>query len=311
MQGVGNGKIAVLMGGPGPENPVSLRSGRAVAAALRSLGFDVEEIEIACPDFRPPPGLRVAVNMVHGVFGEDGQLQELLERHGIPFTGEGAEGSRLAFDKVLAKRRFADAGVPTPDWEVVRAGERPRRITPPLVLKPPRQGSSVGVEIVREADALDDALRRVGTHDDEILVEAYVEGRELTVGILGTTVLPVILIVPREGFYDFRNKYPWLDPTGGSQHLCPAPIGEESTRRVQDVAMAAHRSLGLEVYSRVDVLLDGSGRPFVLEINTLPGMTEASLLPDAAARAGIGFAELCRRIVDISLERWERRERCR
>jgi D-alanine-D-alanine ligase len=246
----------------------------------------------------------VAVNMVHGVFGEDGQLQEQLERHGIRYTGEGPEGSRLAFDKILAKRRFVEAGVPTPAYEVIRSGERPR-LALPLVLKPPRQGSSVGVEIVREEGALGEALARVALHGDEILVEEYIAGRELTVGILGAAVLPVIQIVPRSGFYDFVNKYPWLDSSGGSEHLCPAPITGGETALVQGAAMAAHRALGLEVYSRVDVLLDEGGRPFVLEINTLPGMTEASLLPDAAARAGIGFDDLCRRIIEISLGRWE------
>lgn len=306
MHNGGNERLAVLMGGPGPERVVSVRSGQAVARALREMGREVDEIDVEGPGFLPPPDLGIAVNMVHGLFGEDGALQELLEDRGIRYTGEGPEGSRLAFDKILAKRRFSERGVPTPAHEVIRAGERPRR-APPLVLKPPRQGSSVGVEIVRGAGELDAALERVAAHGEEILVEEYIAGRELTVGILGEMVLPVIEIVPKDGFYDFVNKYPWLDPRGGSQHLCPAPIGDGETRLVQEAAMAAHRALGLEVYSRVDVLLDAAGRPHVLEINTLPGMTEASLLPDAAARAGIGFGELCLRIIEISMARWNGR----
>jgi D-alanine-D-alanine ligase len=175
----------------------------------------------------------------------------------------------------------------------------------PFVLKAPREGSSVGVFIVKNAGEVAPAVAAAAQYGGELLAEEFVSGRELTVGILGDTVLPIIEIRARGGVYDFTNKYPFLcEGKGAADHLCPAPLDAETTARVQQAAMAAHRSLGLEVYSRVDVLLPEDGLPVVLEINTIPGMTEASLLPDAAAAAGISYGRLCERIAEISLARF-------
>lgn len=293
----------MLMGGPGSERPVSLASGAGVAAALRSLGAEVFEVDVRDAGFVVPEGVEIAFNVVHGTFGEDGQLQRILEGRGLPYTGEGVAGSELAIDKIATKQRLVERGVPTPRFEVLRAGERPS-LPLPFVLKAPKEGSSVGVYIVRDPEEVDARLAEVRGYADEILVEAYVAGRELTVGVLGERALPVVEICPKEGFYDFQNKYPFLNPqAAGADHWCPAPLDAEATRRVQQVGLEAHRALGLEVYSRVDILLDASGEPVVLEINTIPGMTQVSLLPEAAAAAGISYAALCAEVLALSERR--------
>ena len=290
-----NRLLVVLKGGPGAERDVSIRSGTSVATALRGLGARVEEIEIRGTEVDIPEGVELVFNLIHGTFGEDGQLQSLLDSRGIRYTGEGAEGSRLAFDKILTKKALALSGVPTPDWEILVEGDLPT-ISLPMVIKAPRQGSSVGVHLIHEKEGIAPALADCLIHDTEILVEKLVVGRELTVGILGEQVLPVVEIRPLDGFYDYRNKY----TKGATEYLVPAPLTGDENEAVQRVAMAAHRALGLRVYSRVDVLL-GTDGPTVLEINTIPGMTETSLLPKAAEAAGIGFPELCSRIAELSL----------
>jgi D-alanine-D-alanine ligase len=295
--------IAVLMGGPGSERKVSLKSGEGVVQALRSLGADVTAVEVDGPDFTLPAQTWMAFNVIHGTFGEDGQLQRLLEMRNVPYTGEGVAGSELAIDKIATKRRLQERGVPTPEFEVLEDGARPT-LALPLVLKAPREGSSVGVYIVREPSELEGALREARSFGGEVLAEKFVKGRELTVGVVGAEALPVVEIVARQDFYNFENKYPFLNPTAaGADHYCPAVLSPELTARVQHTALAAHRALDLEVYSRVDVLLTEAGAPFVLEINTIPGMTPSSLLPEAAAAAGIGYPELCARIVELSLSR--------
>lgn len=298
--------IALLKGGPGSERDVSLASAAGVAGALRELGADVVEIDVRDASFELPADVTCVFNIIHGTFGEDGSLQAVLEQRGVPYTGEGVECSRMAFDKIETKKRFVERGVPTPGFEVIKTGERPQ-IPVPYVVKAPRQGSSVGVSIVQTPDQVEGALRECGQYDEVLLVEQFVSGRELTVGILGDQALPIIEICPKQGFYDFKNKYPFLNPqAAGATHLCPAPMDDATTRMVQEVAMKAHRALDLEVYSRVDVLLTADGKPFVLEINTIPGMTQASLLPEAAAAAGIGYAALCGKILELSLARRKR-----
>jgi len=291
-----------LMGGPGSEREVSLASGAGVMAALREAGAEVQGFDLHEARFDVPGGFDVFFNVVHGTFGEDGGLQRLLERAGVAYTGEGPDGSELAFDKIRTRRRFAERGIPGAAFEVVRPGEAVT-LPVPLVVKAPREGSSVGVHIVRTPDQLAPALTDAARFGDEILVESFFPGRELTVGILGDRALPVVEIRPKGGVYDFRNKYPFLSPGGGADHLCPAPLDESGTRRVQATALAAHRALGLEVYSRVDILFGEEEACCVLEINTLPGMTEASLLPEAAAAAGIPYPELCARIIRLSMAR--------
>ena len=171
----------------------------------------------------------------------------------------------------------------------------------PYVVKPPREGSSVGVHIVKDEAEAKAAMEDAAKYGDEVLVEQFVEGKELTVGVLDGEVLPVVHIAPRSGFYDMSNKYPWMTGEGGTDYYCPAELSEAETKAVQAAALAAHESLGVEVYSRVDVLLDAEGKPFVLEANTIPGMTESSLLPKAAKEAGYPFGKLCLKIIDISL----------
>ncbi|HVJ56514.1 MAG TPA: D-alanine--D-alanine ligase [Terrimicrobiaceae bacterium] len=291
-------KIAVLLGGPGPEREVSLRSGAAVARTLRSLGALVQEIDVKDSSLSLPKSIDLAYNMIHGTFGEDGQIQQILERQGIPYTGEGVAGSQLAFDKILSKRAFDEHGVPTGRWHVIAAGQKPR-FEVPFVVKSPRQGSSVGVHIVKDFADLDAALEDCFRFGETVIVEEFFSGRELTVGILGDVALPIIEIVPREGFYDYQHKY----TKGASEYFVPAPIGDEATQAVRYAALAAKRALGLEIYSRVDVILASDGRLNVLEINTIPGMTETSLLPKAAAAAGLDFPTLCERIASLSMQR--------
>jgi D-alanine-D-alanine ligase len=303
-------KIAVLMGGPGSERDVSLATGRGVSKALRSLGGEVVEVDVHDENFALPKDVDLAFITIHGTFGEDGQLQEILEERGVAYTGDGVEASRAAFDKILSKEKFREHDVVTPEWEVIEVGQRPT-ISVPLVVKPARQGSTVGVVIVKDASELDSGMAEAAKYDRKLLVEKFVSGRELTIGILGDQALPILEIIPKGGFYDFNNKYPFLNPQagGGAEHVCPAEIDSNKTKQIQKQALQAFRALGLVVYGRVDVLLPDSGNPSVLEVNTIPGMTEASLLPEAAAAAGINYVDLCARIIALSRARVERSRR--
>ena len=295
------GKIAVLMGGPGSEREVSLATGRGVAKALRSLGAEVVEVDVRDENFQLPGDVDLAFITIHGTFGEDGEIQKILERRGIAYTGEGVSSSQIAFDKIRTKEKFREHGVATPTWEVIHAGQRPT-IPLPIVVKTPRQGSTVGVVIVKSENELESAIAEAAKYDRELLIEKFVSGRELTIGILGDQALPIIEIIPKGGFYDFNNKYPFLNPKagGGAEHVCPANIAAEKTNEIQKLALRAFRAAGLQVYGRVDVILPDNGPGTVLEINTIPGMTEASLLPEAAAVAGISYTDLCARIIALS-----------
>jgi D-alanine-D-alanine ligase len=304
MNTLANRKIAVLMGGPGSERTVSFATGKGVASALRSLGAEVLEVDVTGPDFELPDGVDLAFIALHGTFGEDGQVQRILEERGIAYTGEGAAESELAFDKIRSKEAFRLHGVTTPYWQIVTIGQRPT-IPIPFVIKAPRQGSTVGVHIIRNEREIDAAMADASKYDRQLLIEKFISGREVTIGILGDQALPILEIIPKGGFYDFTNKYPFLNPSagGGAEHVCPAKIPEGRTWAVQDLALRAHRALGLRVYSRVDIMLPEEGEATVLEVNTIPGMTEASLLPEAAAAAGIGYPELCARIIELSQQR--------
>jgi D-alanine-D-alanine ligase len=292
--------IPVLMGGPGREREVSLRSGAAVAQALRRFGAKVTEVDVTDPDFPLPEDTSFVFNLIHGTYGEDGELQAELDHRGIRYTGEGAEGSRVAFDKILTKERFAAVGIPTVAYEILRQRDHFPEITPPCVVKAPRQGSSVGVHIIHHPSDFPAALEDCFSLDREVLVEEFFSGRELTVGVLGQEAMPVVEIVSKGEFYDYEHKY----TKGGSDYFVPARISPEDTLRVQETALAAAASLGLSVYSRVDVMLGSHGELNVLEINTIPGMTETSLLPKAAAALGIDFPALCLRIANLSLNRY-------
>jgi D-alanine-D-alanine ligase len=288
--------VALLMGGPGREREVSLRSGAAVAGALRQSGARVTALDVTGPGFDLPADTALAFNIIHGTFGEDGGVQSCLDAMGIPYTGERAEASRIAFDKIETKSRFDSAGVPTARWETIGRGAMPT-LGFPCVVKAPRQGSSVGVHIVAAAPDLPAALDDCLLYGETVLVEEFTKGRELTVGVLGDTALPIVEIVPHEGFYDYEHKY----TKGASDYHVPAAIPPETTAAIQSAALAACRALGLRVYSRVDILLAPDGKLNVLEINTIPGMTETSLLPKAAAVAGLDFPALCEVIAGLSL----------
>lgn len=288
-------RLAVLMGGPSAEREVSLRTGAACAIALREAGYNVREVEVDDATFVVPPDTDLAFLAMHGTFGEDGQVQEILAERGIPFTGANAAVSRICIDKEKTKAELARAGVPVPAGQLVSAiGEITLPL--PLFIKPNTLGSSVGSAPVFRAEELAPALKEALRFGAPALVERFIRGRELTVGVLGDVVLPVIEIRPLEGFYDYTNKY----TKGKTEYLCPAPLEEELTALIQKQALAAHRAVGRAVYSRVDFLLEENGAPWCLEINTIPGMTATSLLPKAAAAVGITFPELCRRIVDLS-----------
>jgi len=297
-------KIAVLMGGPGSERQVSIASGNAVLKALLSLGLDAVPVDVTSTEINLPEGTGLCFNLIHGTFGEDGQLQDILDKLGVPYTGARAESSRIAFDKNLAKQAFLKAGVPTPKSEIIDCTDGPvfPSFPPPFVVKPPREGSSVGIEIVKTQEEAEAAIARASAHSKDLLIEEFISGAELTVPVIDGVAYPIVHIIPPEGIYDMATKYPWLSgKTTGSEYICPADLDLETTIAVQTAAVAAHKSLGLEVYSRVDVMLDAENRPYVLEANTIPGMTETSLLPKSAAADGLPFPELCRKIAELSL----------
>jgi D-alanine-D-alanine ligase len=279
------------MGGPGSERAVSLASGQAVLDALRGEGLNAVPVDVTSHALDLSPNTGLCFNVIHGTFGEDGELQQILEDLGIPYTGAGKTSSQIAFDKLASKELFIQHQVPTPASETVNCadGIRLPEMPLPYVIKPPREGSSVGVHIVHTTTEATAAMEDAAKYGDEVLVEAYIEGKELTVGILDGTPLPVVHIAPRSGFYDMKNKYPWMSDEGGTASYCPADLDEESTRKVQHAALDAHRALGIEIYSRVDVLLTDDGTPYVLEANTIPGMTASSLLPKSAKVAGYEF----------------------
>lgn len=301
-------KIAVLMGGPGSEREVSLATARGVAKALRSLGAEVVEVDVRDENFQLPDDVDLAFITIHGTFGEDGQIQRILEGRGIAYTGDDVNASEIAWDKIRTKEKFEEHGVATPAWEVIHAGEKPT-IPVPIVVKPAREGSTVGIMIVKNQNELEHAIAEASKYDRELLIEKFVSGRELTIGILGDQALPIIEIIPKGGFYDFNNKYPFLNPQagGGATHVCPANVGAETTNEVQQLALRAFRAASLQVYGRVDVILPDEGPATVLEVNTIPGMTEASLLPEAAAAAGITYPDLCARIIALSKARQDSR----
>ena len=294
-------KIVVMLGGPSAERKVSLNSGAGVAKALRSLGHTVVELDPETPDWILPPETDAVFLALHGTYGEDGTVQAQLEKLGVPYTGCDAEASRIAFDKVQTKHRCVAAGVPTAKFLVVESAKTPWPLgwQPPLVVKPVRQGSSVGLQFVERVADWGNALSEALRYDSQLLVEERIIGRETTVGILDGVALPIVEVCPKAGAYDYRNKY----TPGCTEYFCPADFDAATTKRIQDAALGAFRSVGGRDYSRVDVMVRANGDPVVLEVNTLPGMTETSLLPKAAAAAGITYAELCQRMIDLALKR--------
>jgi D-alanine-D-alanine ligase len=287
-------RVVVLMGGPSAEREVSLRSGAAVARGLSQAGYTVTVIDSKGPPVRLPPGTEAVFIAIHGEYGEDGRLQAELNRQGIPYCGPGSNASEASFDKFIAKERLEKARIRTPRWAKVRRGARPP-FPLPLVVKPARQGSSIGISrVFRDAEWLP-ALRTALAHG-ESFAEEFIHGRELTVGVVGDRILPVIEIVAPGDWYSYENKY----TKGACRYDVPASLEPEVDERCRALAWRTFQALGCRGMGRVDLRLAPDGEVFVLELNTIPGFTETSLLPKAASADGIDFAALCHRILDMA-----------
>ena len=294
--------IVVMLGGPSAEREVSLRSGAGVVKALRSLGHTVVEMDPTTADWILPAETEVVcLAPLHGTYGEDGTVQRQLEKLGAIYTGCDSEASRIAFDKVLTKQKCIEACVPTAKFVVVNSENAPlpKDLRLPLVVKPVRQGSSVGLQFVERAEDWQKALAEALKFDSEVLVEEKIIGRETTIGILDGEALPIVEVRPKAGSYDYRNKY----TAGNTEYFCPADFDLTTTKKIQAAALGAFHAIGGRDCARVDVMVRPNGEPIVLEVNTLPGMTETSLLPKAAAAAGLSYEELCQRMIDMALER--------
>jgi D-alanine-D-alanine ligase len=302
--------VAVLYGGKSAERAVSLNTGAQVEQALRGLGFDVAPIDTGDDGFITQligAGADVAFICLHGRFGEDGTVQGLCELLELPYVGSGVLASALALEKVKSKQFFTLAGLPTPDYAVVHRGypydlgEIVSAVGEKSVVKPANEGSSVGMTIVHRADELAEAIEKAFEFDREVLIERFVEGTEVTIAVIGNddvVALPTLEIVPEHEFYDYDSKY----VPGMSSHIIPARVSEEARSECQRLAVSAHTALGCRGMSRADTIVEADGSVWLLEVNTIPGMTSTSLVPDAARAAGIEFPELCRKLVEFALE---------
>ena len=306
---MGIGRIGVLMGGPSSEREISLKSGKAVYAALQGLGLGAVAIDITTDkqdeliNLIKSQGINCAFLALHGRFGEDGSIQNILEGLNIPYTGSGVEASSLAMDKVASRRIFEANGLAVPRYKVL---DKTRRLNPfhndlglPLVIKPNSQGSSIGLSIIDKEEDLSGAAALAFSFDDTIIIEEYIRGREMTVGILAERALPVIEIIPKKLFFDYEAKY----QAGLTEYVVPAELEENIARGVMEAGIAAHKFLGCFGSSRVDMILGNDSRPYVLEVNTIPGLTYTSLLPKAAKCVGIEFGELCLKLIKLAYEK--------
>lgn len=302
-------RVALLAGGKSGEREISLASGEGASQALKEAGFNVTVLDPAeKEDLKRliDEPFDVAFLCLHGKLGEDGTVQGFLEVIGLPYIGSGVWSSALAMDKAKAKLYYQQHDIPTPPSVTVRAGDSvdAHRVIALLgdhcVVKPGTEGSALGVFIVEGEQAILDAVEKALEIDDEVLIERYIKGTELTVAVIGGSdlqALPIIEIVPKSDFYDFESKY----APGGSQHICPAPLSDETTNMVQELAIKAHKALGCDGVSRSDFILEEDGSCWILETNTIPGMTGTSLLPDAGRAAGISFPDLCTKLVQYAL----------
>lgn len=302
--------VAVVLGGPSSEAEVSRRTGAAIAAALREKGYNAVEVELVpeklVEDLRALDA-KVVFNAVHGMYGEDGRLQSILEAVKMPYTGSGVLASAVAMDKVATKRFLLSANISTPkclmynkrydkDMALIEQ-EILATFGVPVVIKAADQGSSIGVEIVKAAADVQAALANTFKYSDLVLVEECIDGKELTCGVMEVDgklqALPIVMIAPHSGSYDYHSKY----TTGATDYLVPAPLSEEVTAYVQGLALETYKVLGLSGVARIDVMLDAKNIGYVLEANTIPGMTATSLVPKEAAAVGIDFASLCEMIL--------------
>ena len=300
-------RVAVVMGGPSTEREVSISSGRAIAAALSRLDYDVATLDFdanfvqSIVEIAPD----VVFNALHGSGGEDGTIQGVLDWLRLPYTGSDLRSCALAMDKHLTKKLLSAEGLPTPAWDTFdfEGGTLPLlpgSLNLPLVVKPRAEGSSTGVSIVRTHEEWSRAMIDLSNDRSTILAEEYVAGRELQCGVLFEAALPIVEIVPQGSeFYDYAAKY----TPGGSRHETPARIDDDLAHRLQMLALSTHRLLGLRDYSRTDFMVTQAGRPYILEINALPGMTPTSLFPEVCAAAGIAFDALVERLVRAALDR--------
>jgi len=290
--------VGVVMGGDSAERKISLKSGRAVAEALESLGYNVLALEVdsRVADQLRDAGIDAAFITLHGDWGEDGRVQALCEMLNIPYTGSGVLASALAMNKPQAKAVFSQHKIPAPAHCPALSREfvfRTMGFSPPLVVKPSAQGSTVGITIVeREAD-FDRALDEAKKFDDTPMAEEYIPGREITVGVLDGEAMGVVEVIPESGFYDYEHKY----TEGATRYEAPADLAPDVTERVRDLGARAYAALGCRGGARVDFRLDPERGPFVLELNTIPGMTPLSLLPMSAKVTGMEFPELCERML--------------
>lgn len=293
-------KIAVIMGGTSHEREISLKSGTAVVAALEAAGRTVIPVVLETNDLSVlPKDIDVVFLALHGGYGENGGVQAALDERGIPYTGPGACASRIAMDKIETKKRLIAAGLPTAAFECLQAPATTTQLPLPLVVKPPRDGSSVGISKVTEWTQWEKAIAvaRAADPQGEVLVEAYIPGREWTVGIVGETALPVVEIAAPNSWYGYTEKY----TPGQTRYLFPEDAEDQPIiQRCQTLALAAFKTIGCRGMSRVDFRVTPEGEPFILEINTIPGFTATSLLPKAAARAGYSFSDLCLKILDYA-----------
>ena len=303
------GRIGVLMGGPSSEREISFKSGKAVFEAFRQMGLDVVAIDINTDDVKEniglikSKGIDCAFLALHGRFGEDGQIQCILDSIELPYTGSGVEASELAMDKVLSRKIFEANGLAVPRYKVFERKSFPsawnNHLGLPLVIKPATHGSSIGLSIIDKEQDLDKAVDLAFGFDERIIIEEYIKGRELTVGILEERALPVIEIIPKKTFFDFEAKY----QTGLTEYVVPAQIKDVVAERTKEAALSAHKLLGCFGCSRVDLILSQKEIPFVLEVNTIPGFTSTSLLPKAARCVGIEFGELCLKLIRLAYEK--------
>jgi D-alanine-D-alanine ligase len=299
-------RIGVLLGGQSSEREISLKTGNAVIQALIERGYEVTAIDVASdlPQQLREAEVDIAFVALHGRFGEDGRVQGLLEMLQIPYTGSGVMTSSVAINKVVTKQLLLYHGLPTPGFDFIRPGDAAgdlcqRCVRLPLVVKPSREGSTIGISIARDAEGLRQGVAAAAELDGTVLVEDFIDGVELTVSVINNRALPVIQIVPKSGFYDYQAKY----LSGDTQYLLPAPVDAEIYKQVQKTAEAACRALGCRGAARVDFMYADDGY-FCIEINTIPGMTETSLLPKAAAAAGIAFPDLVEMILlDADLDK--------
>jgi D-alanine--D-alanine ligase len=305
------GRIAVLMGGPSSERDISFESARSVCETLKSLGLDFITIDIRTDDEQENLKLLKSCAFdcvfiaLHGYFGEDGKIQKILDTLAIPYTGSSAQASKDAMDKAVSAEIFAAAGLSVPKFMLLNRKYFEKQMGAavdfqlPWVIKPAGGGSSIGLSVIDNKDALDAAIELAFKYDERILIEEYIKGRELTVGILGEKPLSVIEIVPERGFFDFRAKY----ESSGTKYICPAQLDPDTARKVQEAALSAHKSLGCFGCSRVDIILNQSNVPYVLELNNIPGLTSHSLLPKAAKADGIDFSQLCVKLLSLAYEK--------